>query len=53
MEESFVASSTGEGMELINMVQQDETQRMKNSAVKNRLLYLTLSLNISIMVLFF
>uniref|UniRef100_A0A803YHU4 Uncharacterized protein n=1 Tax=Meleagris gallopavo TaxID=9103 RepID=A0A803YHU4_MELGA len=37
MEETFVASSTGEGMELINMVQQEDSQRM-NSAVKNLLI---------------
>uniref|UniRef100_A0A493TWL9 Uncharacterized protein n=1 Tax=Anas platyrhynchos platyrhynchos TaxID=8840 RepID=A0A493TWL9_ANAPP len=38
MEETFVASSTGEGMELINMVQQEDYQRLRNSAVKDLLL---------------
>lgn len=52
MEETFVASSTGEGMELINMVQQEDYQRLRNSAVKDLLLDQSLFLNISIIVLF-
>ena len=52
MEETFVASSTGEGMELINMVQQEDYQRLRNSAVKDLLLDQSLFLNISIVVLF-
>lgn len=52
MEETFVASSTGEGMELINMVQQEDYQRLRNSAVKDLLLNQALFLNIIITLLF-
>ncbi|KYO37497.1 hypothetical protein Y1Q_0015241 [Alligator mississippiensis] len=53
MEETFVASSTGEGMEVINMMQSDESQRLRNSAVKDLLLDLAISLNTGSIVLFF
>uniref|UniRef100_A0A672UK12 Uncharacterized protein n=1 Tax=Strigops habroptila TaxID=2489341 RepID=A0A672UK12_STRHB len=35
MEETFVASSTGEGTEVIDMVQHKDSQRLRNSAVKD------------------
>uniref|UniRef100_A0A8D0BPA7 Uncharacterized protein n=1 Tax=Salvator merianae TaxID=96440 RepID=A0A8D0BPA7_SALMN len=38
MEETFVASSTGEGMEVINMAESDDSQRLGNAAVKDILL---------------
>uniref|UniRef100_A0A8C0G5F2 Uncharacterized protein n=1 Tax=Chelonoidis abingdonii TaxID=106734 RepID=A0A8C0G5F2_CHEAB len=37
MEETFVASSTGEGMELIDMVQNEDAQRLRNAVVKDLL----------------
>uniref|UniRef100_A0A8C3P4V5 Uncharacterized protein n=1 Tax=Chrysemys picta bellii TaxID=8478 RepID=A0A8C3P4V5_CHRPI len=35
MEETFVASSTGEGMEVIDMVQNEDAQRLRNAVVKD------------------
>uniref|UniRef100_A0A8C4K817 Uncharacterized protein n=1 Tax=Dromaius novaehollandiae TaxID=8790 RepID=A0A8C4K817_DRONO len=52
MEETFVASSTGEGMEVIDMVQDEDSERLRNSAVKDMLLDLALSLNTGSFVLF-
>ncbi|KYO37498.1 hypothetical protein Y1Q_0015241 [Alligator mississippiensis] len=43
----------GEGMEVINMMQSDESQRLRNSAVKDLLLDLAISLNTGSIVLFF
>uniref|UniRef100_A0A452GQR9 Uncharacterized protein n=1 Tax=Gopherus agassizii TaxID=38772 RepID=A0A452GQR9_9SAUR len=53
MEETFVASSTGEGMELIDMVQNEDAQRLRNSVVKDLLLDLAISLNTGSIMLFF
>lgn len=38
MEETFVASSTGEGMEIIDMVEPEGSETLSNSAVKDLLL---------------
>ncbi|RMC07564.1 hypothetical protein DUI87_17038 [Hirundo rustica rustica] len=38
MEESFVASSTGEGMEVIDMVEPEDSEALSNSALKDLLL---------------
>uniref|UniRef100_A0A8C7E898 Uncharacterized protein n=1 Tax=Nothoprocta perdicaria TaxID=30464 RepID=A0A8C7E898_NOTPE len=46
MEETFVASSTGEGMEVIDMVQDEDSERLRNSAVKDMLSDLAFSFNI-------
>lgn len=46
MEEAFVASSTGEGMEVIDMVQPEDSETWSNSAVKDLLLNLALLLEI-------
>ncbi|CAN8195384.1 unnamed protein product [Coccothraustes coccothraustes] len=46
MEESFVASSTGEGMEVIDMVEHDSSEILNNSAGKDLLLDLALLLRI-------
>ncbi|XP_066194563.1 sperm-egg fusion protein LLCFC1 [Sylvia atricapilla] len=46
MEESFVASSTGEGMEVIDMVEPEDSETLSNSALKDLLLDLTLLLKI-------
>ncbi|KAJ7422352.1 hypothetical protein WISP_38346 [Willisornis vidua] len=53
MVEAFVASSTGEGMEVIDMVQPEDSETLSNSAVKDLLLDLALSLNIGSIVLVF
>ncbi|XP_067424414.1 sperm-egg fusion protein LLCFC1 [Emydura macquarii macquarii] len=53
MEETFVASSTGEGMEVIDMVQSEEEQRLRNSVMKDLLLDLAISLNTGSIMLFF
>ncbi|CAM9648750.1 unnamed protein product [Bubo scandiacus] len=53
MEETFVASSAGEGMEMINMVQHEDSQRLRNSVVKDLLLDLALFLNTGTIMLFF
>lgn len=46
MEEIFVASSTGEGMEVIDMVQPEGSETLSNSAVKDLLSDLALLLKI-------
>lgn len=46
MEEIFVASSTGEGMEVIDMVQPEGSETLSDSAVKDLLLDLALLLKI-------
>ncbi|KAL8202725.1 UNVERIFIED_CONTAM: hypothetical protein K2H54_023584 [Gekko kuhli] len=53
MEETFVASSTGEGMEVIDMAQSEDAQRLGNAAVKDILLDLAISLNTASVMLFF
>uniref|UniRef100_A0A8C3JGR6 Uncharacterized protein n=1 Tax=Calidris pygmaea TaxID=425635 RepID=A0A8C3JGR6_9CHAR len=53
MEEIFVISSVGEGTEVIDMVQHDDSQRLRNSAVKDLQLDVALSLNTCSIVLFF
>ncbi|XP_008929543.2 LLLL and CFNLAS motif-containing protein 1-like [Manacus vitellinus] len=53
MEETFVASSTGEGMEVIDMVQPEDSETLSNAAVKDLLLDLALSLKIGSVVFFF
>ncbi|XP_009328120.1 PREDICTED: uncharacterized protein C7orf34 homolog [Pygoscelis adeliae] len=52
MEEIFVASSTGKGMDVIDMVQHEDSQRLRNSAVKDLLLDLALCLNTGSIVFF-
>ncbi|TRZ10439.1 hypothetical protein HGM15179_016664 [Zosterops borbonicus] len=46
MEESFVASSTGEGMEVIDMVEPEGSETLSNSALKDLLLDLSLLIKI-------
>lgn len=46
MEESFVASSTGEGMEVIDMVEPEGSETLSNSALKDLLLDLALLVKI-------
>ncbi|KAH0628529.1 hypothetical protein JD844_009842 [Phrynosoma platyrhinos] len=53
MEEKFVASSTGEGMEVINMAETENFQQLGNAAVKDILLDLAISLNTASVMLFF
>lgn len=53
MEETFVASSTGEGMEVIDMVQHEDSEGLRNSAVKDLVLDLALALSTGSIVLFF
>ncbi|KAJ6653589.1 hypothetical protein lerEdw1_009023 [Lerista edwardsae] len=53
MEETFVASSTGEGMEVINMAQSEDYDQLGNAAVKDLLLDLAISLNTASVMLFF
>lgn len=53
MEETFVASSTGEGMEVINMAESEDSQQLGNTAVKDILLDLIISLNTASVMLFF
>lgn len=53
MEETFVASSTGEGMEVINMVQYEDSERLRNSVAEDLLFDLALSLNTGSIFLFF
>lgn len=53
MEETFVASSTGEGMEVINMAESEDSQQLGNAAVKDILLDLAISLNTASVMLFF
>lgn len=53
MEETFVASSTGEGMEVINMAESEDSQQLGNAAVKDILLDLVISLNTASVMLFF
>lgn len=52
MEESFVASSTGEGMEVIDMVEHEGSEILNNSAVKDLLLDLALLLRTVFWVFF-
>lgn len=53
MEETFVASSTGEGMEVIDMAESEDSQLLGNAAVKDMLLDLAVSLNTASVMLFF
>lgn len=52
MEESFVASSTGEGMEVIDMVEPEGSETLSNSALKDLLSDLSLLLKIVLVGLF-
>ncbi|XP_033029241.1 LLLL and CFNLAS motif-containing protein 1-like [Lacerta agilis] len=53
MEETFMASSTGEGMEVIDMAESEDSQLLGNAAVKDMLLDLAVSLNTASVMLFF